>query len=121
MRKRLLIAFAAILVSAIAATPLEAKQSADPAKHDETSTEKMSKKTISITGKVSPDGLTLIVDKESKTYKVINPDFLKENAGDHVRVSAHVSKDMTEIQVTSVMIENAEPVVAKKDDSAFRR
>ena len=54
-------------------------------------------------------------------YKVINPDFLKENSGDHVRVNARISKDLTEIQVTSVMVENAEPVVAKRDDSAFRR
>lgn len=121
MRKRVLVAFAVILVAAIAATSLEAKQSADPAKHDAASADKMSKKTISIAGKVSPDGLTLIADKDGKSYKVINPDFLKENAGDHVRVNVRTSKDMTEIQVTSVMIENAEPVVAKKDDSAFRR
>ena len=121
MRKRMLVAFAAIVMAAFAATALAAPQSADPVKHDAASADKMSKKTVSITGKVSDDGLILVSDKDSKSYKVINPDFLKENAGDHVRVSAHVSKDLTEIQVTSVMMENAEPIVAKRDDSAFRR
>jgi hypothetical protein len=121
MRKRMLVGFAAILVAVVAAAPLEAQQSADPAKHDGASADKMSKKTISISGKVSSDGLTLIADKDGKMYKVINPDFLKENSGDHVRVNARISKDLTEIQVTSVMVENAEPVVAKRDDSAFRR
>ena len=43
--------------------------------------EKLSKKTVSITGTVSPDGLKLIADKESRSYKVLNPEFVRESAG----------------------------------------
>jgi len=38
-----------------------------------------------------------------------------------VRVNARVSKDNTEIQVSSVMVQTDEPMVANKGDAAFRR
>jgi hypothetical protein len=120
MKKRLLYAVATLLLVCSAATPQDAKPG-EQTKTEAPAAKEMSKKPISLTGMVGADGLTLVGDKDSKSYKVLNPDFLKENAGEHVRVSARVSKDNTEIQVSSVMALNDEPAVAKKDDAAFRR
>jgi hypothetical protein len=76
--------------------PQDAK-SGEQTKTESTVVQKVSKKPISLTGAVSADGLTLVEDKGNKTYKVINPDFLKENAGQRVRVNARVSKGNTQI------------------------
>ena len=120
MKKRMLFAIATVLLLCGPATPQDAKPG-EQAKTESTVVKEMSKKPISLTGIVSADGLTLVGDKDNKTYRVINPDFLKENAGQRVRVNARVSKDNTEIQVSSVMVENDEPVIANKGDAAFRR
>jgi hypothetical protein len=119
MRKHMLFAVAAMLLSCGPAAPQDAK-SGEQTKTESTVVKEMSKKPISLTGVVSADGLTLVEDKGNKTYKVINPDFLKENAGQRVRVNARVSKDNTQIQVSSVMVQD-EPMVANKGDAAFRR
>jgi hypothetical protein len=120
MKKRMLFAIAAVLLLYGPATPQDAKPG-ERTKTESTVVKEMSKKPITITGMVSADGLILVGDKDNKTYKVINPDFLKENAGQRVRVNARVSKDNSEIQVSSVMVQNDEPVVANKGDAAFRR
>ena len=119
MKKRMLFAAASVLLVCGAAA-----QDAKPGEQTKTESavvKEMSKKPISLTGMVGADGLTLVGDKDNKTYKVINPDFLKENAGQRVRVNARVSKDNTEIQVSSVMVQTDEPMVANKGDAAFRR
>jgi len=121
MKKRMLFAVAAVLLVCVAAPSQDAKQTGDQPKTESTGAKEMSKKPVSITGMVGSEGLTLVGDKDNKTYKVINPDFLKENAGQHVRVGARVSKDNTEILVSSVMVQNDEPMVANKGDAAFRR
>jgi hypothetical protein len=120
MKKRMLFAAAAVLVVCGAAAAQDTKPG-QQTKTKSTVVKEMSKKPISLTGMVSADGLTLVGDKDNRTYKVINPDFLKENAGQHVRVGARVSKDNTQIQVSSVMVQNDEPMVANKGDAAFRR
>jgi hypothetical protein len=120
MKKRMLYAVATVLLVCGPATPRDAKPG-EQTKTEVPVAKEMSKKPISLTGMVGADALTLVGDKDRRSYKVLNPDFLKENAGEHVRVSARVSKDNTEIQVSSVMALNDEPVVAKKDDAAFRR
>ncbi len=120
MKKRMLFAAAAVLLVCGAAAAQDAKPG-QQTKTESTGAKEMSKKAITITGMVSTDGLTLVGDKDNKTYRVINPDFLKENAGQRVRVGARVSKDNTQIQVSSVMLQNDEPMVANKGDAAFRR
>lgn len=121
MRKRVGLAMAAIFLACFTANAQEGKSAGEQAKTDAVNTEKMSKKPISVTGTVSDDGMTLLGDKDSKKWKVINPDFVKENAGQHVRVSGRVSKDNGEILVSSVMVQEEAPVAAKKDDAALRR
>ena len=74
----------------------------DDMKSDEAKAEKMSKRALSMLGKVGDDGKTFVSDKDSKTWKVTNPDALKGHEGHHVRVRAHVDKDKDEIQVASV-------------------
>jgi hypothetical protein len=119
MKKRTLFAVAAVLLVCVAAPAQDAKKAGEQPK-TESATVELSKKPVSITGMVSTDGLTLVGDKGNKTYKVINPDFLKENAGQRVRVSARISKDNAEILVSSVMVQD-EPMVANKGDAAFHR
>jgi hypothetical protein len=119
MKKRMLFAVAAVLLACGGASAEKAKP-LDQAKTEAAGRKEMSKKTISITGMVSTDGLTLVGDKDKRTYTVINPDFLKENAGQRVRVNARVSIDNTEIQVSSAMVQD-EPMVANKGHAAFRR
>jgi hypothetical protein len=121
MSKRWMISLAAVLLACSMARAQDSKPAAEISRPDARSTEKLSKKAVSITGTVSPDGLTLVADKETKIYKVLNPDFVIENAGQHVRVSARVNKENTELLVSSVIVQDAEPVVANKGDSAFRR
>lgn len=121
MRRRAALAIAAILLACVTANAQETKPAGEQPKTDTMNMEKMSKKPISVIGTVSDDGMTLLGDKDSKKWKVINPDFVKENAGQHVRVSGRVSKDGGEILVSSVMVQEEAPVVAKKDDAAFRR
>jgi hypothetical protein len=120
MKKGMLFAIAAVLLVFVTAAAQDAKPVVQT-KTEATGTKEMSKKSVSIVGMVTADGLTIVGDRDNRSYKVVNPDFLKENAGEHVRVNARVSKDNTEIQVSSVMVQNDEPVVAKKDDAAFRR
>jgi len=120
MKQRTLFAIATILLLCGPATPQDAKPG-EQTKTESTVGKEMSKKPISLTGMVGGDGLTLLGDKDNKTYRVINPNFLKENAGQRVRVNARVSKDNTEIQVSSVMVQTDEPMVANKGDAAFRR
>jgi hypothetical protein len=121
MSKRWLISLATFLLACTVARAQDSKPAGEPSKPDAVSMEKLSKKTVSITGTVSPDGLKLVADKESRSYKLLNPDFVKENAGEHVRVSARVNKENTEILISSVMVQDAEPMSANKGDSAFRR
>jgi hypothetical protein len=121
MRKRIALSVAAIFLVCLTAQSQDAKPAGEQPKTDSVSMEKMSKKPVSVVGTVSDDGLTLLGDKDSKKWKVINPDFVKENAGQHVRVSGRVSKDNSEILVSSVMVQEEEPVIAKKDDAAIRR
>ena len=121
MRKRILLSVVAIFLACLPAIAQEAKPAVEQPKSEPVNMDKLSKKPISVTGRVGADGLTLVAEKDSKTYKVLNPDFLKENTGQRVKVSGRVSKDNTEILVSSVMVQEEEPVAVKRDDSAFRR
>jgi len=121
MRKRILFSVVGVFLMCATAKAQEAKPGGDTSRPEAINMEKLSKKPISITGVVNNDGTALLDGKASRTYKVLNPDFVKENAGERVKVSAKVSKDNSEILISSVMVLDDEPVVAKKDDAAFRR
>jgi len=58
----------------------------------------------SITGTVKQDGdkITLVADKDSKSWDVMNPETLKDHVGHHVQVSAHVYADKNSIHVMKV-------------------
>jgi len=121
MRKRILLSMVAIFFATLPVWAQDAKPAGEQAKPAPINMDKLSKKPVSITGRVSEDGMSLVGEKDLKTYKVLNPDFVRENAGQMVRVSARVSKDNVEILVSSVMVQEEEPTVAKRDDAAFRR
>ena len=100
MKKLTILAFAVALMMSSSAL------AQDTTKHDDMKTdakaEKMSKRAVSMLGKVGDDGKTFVSDKDNKTWKVSNPDVLKGHEGHRVRVRAHVDKDKDEIEVTSV-------------------
>lgn len=58
-------------------------------------------KTLKGTVKVEGDKVTF-VDKDGKSWNVMNPEELKAHDGHHVQLSAHVYADKDEIHVMSV-------------------
>jgi hypothetical protein len=90
------------------------------AQHDNSSREKSSKKTITISGLVASEGKTLVSDKGSRIWTVANPESLKPSEGRRVIVKAHRNPSTSEINVILVKLKE-ERLAAKLDDSAFRR
>ena len=87
----------------------------DDMKQDTMKSEKMSPKTITLSGKVGDDGKTFVADRDAKSWKVSNPDALKGHEGHHVKVKAHVDADKDEIQVGSVKMIKGDEMEKKKD------
>jgi hypothetical protein len=78
-------------------------------------------KAVSISGKVSDDGQTLVAEN-SQVWSVTNPGSLAGREGRHVKVKCRLSPGSHEIRVLSVRSVNAQATyVANKGDSAFRR
>ena len=96
MKKFILSAFAVALLMSVGAL------AQDTTKQDTMKSEKMSAKTMGVSGKVGDDGKTFVADKDGKTWKVSNPDALKGHEGHHVRVKAQADADKDEINVSSV-------------------
>jgi hypothetical protein len=101
MKKLMLMFFGIVLMMSMTAFAQDTMKH-DDMKQDNAKAEQMSKKAVSIVGNVGDDGKTFVSDKDSKTWKVSNPDALKGHEGHHVRVRAHVDADKDEIHVTSV-------------------
>jgi hypothetical protein len=101
MKKLMLMCFAVALMMSVSAFGQDTMKG-DDAKTESAKQEKMSANTIHIVGKVGDDGKTFVSDKDSKTWKVSNPDALKGHEGHEVSVRAHVDADKDEIHVTSV-------------------
>ena len=61
-------------------------------------------KLMDIKGTVKADGdkITFVADEGGKSWDVVNPETLKEHAGHHVELSAHVYKDKGQIHVMKV-------------------
>ena len=78
-------------------------------------------KPLTVSGKVSSDGKTLITDIDS-VWDLSNADALKGHEGRRVTVKCYVDTDRGQIHVLSVRKEESElKYAAKHDDSAFRR
>ncbi len=59
-------------------------------------------KTMKGTVKADGDKLSLVADRDQKSWEVMNPEALKGHEGHHVQVSAHVYADKNSIHVMSV-------------------
>jgi hypothetical protein len=101
MKKLMLFAFAfTITMSLLALAQDTAKP--DAQRQPTTTTEKMTTKTVSLSGKVSNDGKMFVSDKDNKSWTVSNPDALKGHEGHDVMLKAHVDEAKNEIHVVAV-------------------
>jgi hypothetical protein len=73
-------------------------------KPQETTQDEKKLKLVDIKGTVKADGdkITFVADTDGKSWDVVNPETLKEHAGHHVELSAHVYKDKGQIHVMKV-------------------
>ena len=118
MRRRISICFLAFLIGGT--LPVCAAQSDSPSKQAKAHPAKSAKKTISLSGRVGLDGKTIVSDRDSRIWKVVNAEMLSGNEGRRVTIKADTEADSSEIRVTVVKLRE-ERTTAKLDDAAFRR
>ena len=118
MKKIVLLSFAvALSLSLLSLAQDTTKQSGDQMKNDNMKADKKMGKAVSISGKISDDGKTLVSDKDSKTWTISNPDAVKGHEGHEVTVKAHADEAANEIHVVSVkMGKDKMKSTTKKDD-----
>jgi hypothetical protein len=111
------------MVAFLALVPITAQggQNADSTQHYNSSAQKKPNKPASILGKVSSDCKTFTADKDSKIWKVNNPEVLTGIEGRHVKLKAHVDAAQSQIQIVSVHAISEEPTGIRLHDAAFRR
>jgi hypothetical protein len=111
------------IIAFLAFVPISAQggQNADSAPHQNSNPQKKSKKPASISGKIGSDCKTFTADKDSKIWKVSNPEILTGIEGRHVKVRAHVDAAQSQIQVVSVHAIAEQLTGIRLHDSAFRR
>jgi hypothetical protein len=81
-----------------------------------------SRKTISVTGKMSEDGRVLLRDADNQVWTVSNPEALQDYAGQEVVIRCQLVPDKKELRVVSVkQVKGETPYATKWGDSAFRR
>lgn len=100
--------------------PVPAAQRDKHAKQAHTDPPKSAKKTISLSCRVGLDGKTVIGDRDSRIWKVVNREMLSGSEGRLVTIKAYREADSSEIRVTVVRLRE-ERTTAKLDDAAFRR
>ena len=76
-------------------------------KHGSMKADEMSKKTVSVSGKVSADGKMFMSDVDNKNWMISNPEAVKGHEGHHVTVKAGANAAKNEIHVTSVTMEKS--------------
>ena len=91
-------------------------QQGDQMKHDNMNADTMTKKAVSVSGKVSDDGKMFTSDKNNKMWTVSNPEALKGHEGHHVTVKAHFDTAKNEIHVTSIKMGKDETKDTMKKD-----
>jgi hypothetical protein len=111
------------IIAFLAFVPISARggQNADSVQHQNSDLQKKSKKPTSISGKVAIDCKTFTADKDSKIWKVGNPEILSGIEGRHVLVKAHMDVAQSQIQVVSVHAIAEQLTGIRLHDSAFRR
>ena len=119
MKKLVLISMGAFLT--LLPITAQGEQNADSAQQHHTNVQKKSNKPASISGKVASDGKTFIADKDSKIWKVNNPEALSGIEGHHVKVKAHVDAAQSQLQIVSVHAITEEQTGVRLHDAAFRR
>lgn len=118
MRHRVRICFLVFLICGT--LPVCAAQRGDHAKQANSHPAKSTKKIISLAGHVGADGKTIISDRDSRIWRVVNAEMLSGSAGHEVTIKAYTEAGSSEIRVTVVRLRE-ERTTAKLDDAAFRR
>jgi hypothetical protein len=111
------------MISFLALMPIRAQggQNADSARHSNFDGQKKSKKATSISGMVGSDCKTFTADKDSRIWKLNNPEALTGIEGRHVRVRAHIDAAQSQLQIVSVHAIAEEQTGIRLHDAAFRR
>lgn len=108
--------FLAVSLAAVAQTGDTMKQG-DQMKPDNMKADNMSKKAVSVSGKVSDDGKMFMSDTDNKNWMISNPEAVKGHEGHHVTLKAHLDADKNEIHVTSVNMAKGEMKDSMKNDN----
>ena len=98
MKKLLILTMAVCMVCSVVAVAQEMGKGDDMGK----SATAAPLKTLKGTVKADGDKITFVNDSDQKSWDVMNPETLKDHAGHHVQVSAHVYEDKNSIHVMSV-------------------
>ena len=114
MKKLLLTSFLLALVIPLLALSQETAKPGET-KQDTMKAEKGSTKAVKVSGKISDDGKTF-VDKDNKSWTVINPEALKGHEGHEVTLKAHVDAAKNEIHVVSLKMGKEGMKESKKQD-----
>jgi hypothetical protein len=61
-----------------------------------------SAKAVKVTGNLGADGKTFVNDKDSKSWTVTNPEFVKGHEGHHVTLTAHLDAVRSEVAVIAL-------------------
>jgi hypothetical protein len=96
MKKILMMVFSVMVLASLGSWAQTSSQKSDK---NSTST---SGKTMTMAGTVSNDGKMFVSDKDSKSWKVDNPDTLKGHEGHHVSVNASEDPASDTLHVNSV-------------------
>lgn len=108
--------FLAVSLAAVAQTGDTMKQG-DQMKPDNMKADNVSKKAVSVSGKVSDDGKMFVSDTDNKNWMISNPEAVKGHEGHHVTLKAHLNADKNEIHVTSVKMAKGEMTDSMKNDN----
>ena len=106
-----------LVLSLWAAVPASGAQRDNPA---DSHPAKSAKKTIRLSCRVGLDGKTVVCDRDSRVWKVLNAEILSGSEGRRVTIKACREANPSEIRVTVVRLLE-ERTNAKLDDAAFRR
>jgi membrane protein implicated in regulation of membrane protease activity len=96
MKKILMMVFSVVVLASLGSWAQTSSQKSDK---NSTST---SGKRMTMAGTVSNDGKMFVSDKDSKSWKVDNPDSLKGHEGHHVSVNASEDPASDTLHVNSV-------------------
>jgi len=119
MHKPLSLAFGVVGLTVVMATACWGQQSTANSKSDSGRATRIAAKVVSLTGRVTANGKSLITDKDGLVWNITNPDALADTVGIHVVVRAVVDAVNHAIEVMAVRIDTA--AAARLHDAAFRR